>query len=215
VATKGAISLIEPFVLPRLGYYQRGGAANKPRSIGDPLPTVTSSHGAGYLVEPFITQYHGGHGGQDRNHSPGDPLPTQDTSNRFGVVEPFLTRLAHQDGNAPRNHGLGDPVPTLTRSREFGVVEPLVVKYYDSGIAKPVSEALDTVTTKPRFGLVEGDQLDILFRMLQPHELAAAMGFPQGYWFAGNKENQVRQIGGAVTVNLARSLGKSLMERLA
>jgi hypothetical protein len=39
------------------------------------------------------------------------------------------------------------------------------------------------VTTKDRFALVEplvidGKTLDIRFRMLKPHELSAAMGFP-------------------------------------
>jgi DNA (cytosine-5)-methyltransferase 1 len=53
--------------------------------------------------------------------------------------------------------------------------------------------------------------LDIRFRMLQPHELAAAMGFPDGYAFAGNRGEQVRQIGNAVAVNLARALCRSLL----
>jgi site-specific DNA-cytosine methylase len=44
---------------------------------------------------------------------------------------------------------------------------------------------------------------DILFRMLQPHELAAAMGFPAGYKFCGNREDVVKQIGNAVEVNKA------------
>ena len=57
-------------------------------------------------------------------------------------------------------------------------------------------------------GLVTGDgqRLDILFRMLQPHELAAGMGFPKGYQITGNRGEQVRQIGNAVEVNQARAL---------
>ena len=48
--------------------------------------------------------------------------------------------------------------------------------------------------------------LDITFRMLQPHELAAAQGFPVDHRFAGNKGDQVRQIGNAVCPPLARAL---------
>jgi DNA (cytosine-5)-methyltransferase 1 len=73
---------------------------------------------------------------------------------------------------------------------------------------------LNTVTTKDRHALVRpvvviaGERylLDIRFRMLQPHELAAAQGFRRGYKFTGNKSEQVKQIGNAVPRRLARSI---------
>lgn len=49
-------------------------------------------------------------------------------------------------------------------------------------------------------------QLDILFRMLQPHELAAAMGFAPDYVFVGSRENRVKQIGNAWPNGLAEAL---------
>jgi DNA (cytosine-5)-methyltransferase 1 len=42
--------------------------------------------------------------------------------------------------------------------------------------------------------------------MLQPHELALAMSFPAGYQFTGNRAEQVKQIGNAVPVGLARAI---------
>jgi DNA (cytosine-5)-methyltransferase 1 len=42
--------------------------------------------------------------------------------------------------------------------------------------------------------------------MLQPHELAAAQGFPGDYQFAGNKGDQVKQIGNSVPVGTAKAL---------
>lgn len=60
-------------------------------------------------------------------------------------------------------------------------------------------------TAKDRFALVEPGKMDIFFRMLQPHELAKAMGF-DGYEFAGTKTDQVRQIGNAVSVRTAKAL---------
>ena len=48
--------------------------------------------------------------------------------------------------------------------------------------------------------------LDITFRMLQPHELAQAQGFPASYIFTGNKSEQVRQIGNAVCPPIAEAL---------
>jgi DNA (cytosine-5)-methyltransferase 1 len=57
--------------------------------------------------------------------------------------------------------------------------------------------------------------LDILFRMLQPHELAAAMGFPADYQFAGNREQKVRQIGNAVSLENARALCDAILGEFA
>jgi DNA (cytosine-5)-methyltransferase 1 len=54
--------------------------------------------------------------------------------------------------------------------------------------------------------------IDILFRMLQPHELAAAMSFPREYKFAGNREAKVKQIGNAVPVNTATALCSAILE---
>jgi DNA (cytosine-5)-methyltransferase 1 len=61
-----------------------------------------------------------------------------------------------------------------------------------------------TVAATRHVDLVEGvEGYDILFRMLEPHELAAAMGFNSGerdYEFAGTKTDQTKQIGNAVSV---------------
>jgi DNA (cytosine-5)-methyltransferase 1 len=99
-------------------------------------------------------------------------------------------------------------------------VSPYLVKYYGTGVnARAVTEPLDTVTTRDRFALVEpfvvedagGSRwaLDILFRMLQPGELAAATGFPEGYAFAGTKDEKVKQIGNAVPAYTACALTKA------
>ena len=83
------------------------------------------------------------------------------------------------------------------------------MKYYGTATANSIGEPLDTITTKDRFMLVEPKsgrivaELDILFRMLQPHELAAAMSFPKDYQFSGTRGDQVKQIGNAVPVELA------------
>ena len=74
---------------------------------------------------------------------------------------------------------------------------------------------MPTVTTKDRFGLVEPHHgphgLDVTLRMLQPHELAAAMSFDPGYRFTGTKTDQVKQIGNSVPVRLARALCRELV----
>jgi len=69
-------------------------------------------------------------------------------------------------------------------------------------------DTLDAVTTKERFALIDGDPyyLDIRFRMLHPHELSLAQGFPTDYQFMGNKTEIVKQIGNAVPCPVAHAL---------
>lgn len=80
-----------------------------------------------------------------------------------------------------------------------------------SSLDKP----LPTVTTKDRFGLIVPGEIDIGFRMLQPHELAAATGFPKGYKFVGNKSEVVKQIGNAVPPGFANALLSAYLEESA
>jgi DNA (cytosine-5)-methyltransferase 1 len=50
--------------------------------------------------------------------------------------------------------------------------------------------------------------------MLEPHELAAAMGFTtedQSYEFAGTKTEQIKQIGNAVSVAMMKAEVKAIM----
>ena len=88
------------------------------------------------------------------------------------------------------------------------------MKYYGNGVVQPVDEPLGTVTTKDRFGVVQPVFLDILFRMLQPHELAGAMGF-DNYVFKGNKSEVVKQIGNAVCFNVAKALCGCIIDKAA
>jgi site-specific DNA-cytosine methylase len=47
--------------------------------------------------------------------------------------------------------------------------------------------------------------------MLQPGELAAAMSFPRDYYFAGNREQKVKQVGNAVPVLTAAALCQAML----
>lgn len=75
-----------------------------------------------------------------------------------------------------------------------------------------MEDPLGTVTTKGRFGLVTANQMGIRFRMLRPHELAAAMGL-EDYTFCGNQTEQIKQIGNAVARRTAQALCGNIMDR--
>jgi DNA (cytosine-5)-methyltransferase 1 len=124
-------------------------------------------------------------------------------------VQPFIL---HQMSRG-RSRPVGEPVPTIVGSGTHHLIEPFLVRYNGTGGAVPLRIPIGALSTKDRFGLVEGELagLDITFRMLQPHELAAAQGFPREYWFAGNRGEQVMQIGNAVPVGTAKALALSAL----
>ena len=201
-------------------------------------------------MEPFLTHYHGGDGGDRRTSGVSEPVPTCDCANRYGMIEGFVIDMAHTKNNIAAKsvnspmptitcthgtHGLVEPLfipqqsagsvkpasehplPTISTAGAISVVEPLIQPYHGSSTqCRPVGHPLGTITTKDRFSLLEGRvvrtadgrlyRLDITFRMLQPHELAAAMSFPATYRFSGNKTEQIRQIGNAVCPKLAEAL---------
>ena len=80
------------------------------------------------------------------------------------------------------------------------------MEYYGNGQCQPVSKPLGTVTCKDRFALLKPEDCRIGFRMLQPHELAAAQSFPEWYRFTGTKADTVKQIGNAVCPKMAEAL---------
>jgi DNA (cytosine-5)-methyltransferase 1 len=207
----GHLGICEPFVM-----HTTHSTGDRGTSITDPIPTITTSHrGEMALIEPFLSSFHGGHNGE-RNIPSDAPLPTQDTQNRFALVEPML--IGQQSCAAARP--VNDPCPTIATGGHIALVEPFIVKYYGSGGAKDLGGPLDTITSRDRFMLVnpqsgaEIAEIDILFRMLQPHELAGAQGFPPGYQFTGTRAEQVKQIGNAVPVNLATALCTALLRPL-
>jgi site-specific DNA-cytosine methylase len=141
-------------------------------------------------------------------------------------VEPFCGSCA-----VLRNHGdavpVGGPAPTVcSGGNHAALVAALLVKFYGAERGgQDARKPLGTVTTLDRHGLVcvaiDGVEfviVDILFRMLKPRELAAAMGFPAHYRWPATQRAAVKLIGNAVSppqaaglvrANLPRGLGRS------
>ena len=179
-------------------YY--GAGSGETCSAGtEPLPTVTTKGRFGMVVP--VTQSGGGATARDV----ADPIPTLTTAKggEFGLVVP----LTHHDGSDRARDPDLDPLPTVTGANrgelafiaaQFGEREGQAPRTHD------IEEPAPTLCATGRVNLVEGTtQYDILFRMLEPHELAAAMGFnseDQRYEFTGTKTEQIKQIGNAVSV---------------
>jgi DNA (cytosine-5)-methyltransferase 1 len=209
VTTKARHGVCEPFIVTMRGT-ERGQVEASARSTGEPLPTVAANGTHHALCEPFLVKTN--HATGNRLQSTGTPLPTI-CGNRgeIALCEPFI--IGQHGGSSPKS--VNSPLGTVTTtSRGIKLCEPFLVQYYGNGGAASVNDPLDTVTCKDRFALVEptaGPMIDVRFRMLQPHELAAAQGFPSDYQFTGNKSEVVKQIGNAVPCGLARALVRAAL----
>lgn len=188
------------------------------RSVDEPVSTLCGSGAHHALCQPFIVDFYGERPGQSpRTRSVDQPLGTVTCQNRLGLAQPFIIPVNH--GKDERSHDIEKPMPTITSVDAWALIQSYLVKYNGTGQALPLDAPLDTVTAKDRFGLVEpsvsqeGSRylLDIRFRMLQPHELAAAMSFPKTYVFTGNREQRVKQIGNAVPIKLAQALCTAIL----
>lgn len=214
--------LIEPFVLSQ-------GAGGVPRSVKDPVPTIPTD-GAHALISPYYGSGSGetctsdaeplptvtvkgrfgvvvpvtnGNGGPDPR-SMDEPLPTMTTAKggEFAMVVP----VTHHDGS-DRVRDPSEPLPTVAGANR-GELAFITAQHGERPGQAPRVHSVDdpapTIAATGHVDLIEGvDGYDILFRMLEPHELAAAMGFTsdeQAYEFAGTKTDQIKQIGNAVSV---------------
>lgn len=138
----------------------------------------------GASAEPFLVMMYG----TSKAGSIDRPMPTITAhSNHLMLVEPFV--LGQQSGSAPRS-GM-EPLPTIATKGAIALVQPLVEPVGDSAC-----------------------RIDIRIRMLQPHELSAAMSFPKDYKFYGCKGEQTKQIGNAVPVQLAKSHMREILKSL-
>ncbi|RPJ98159.1 Modification methylase [Bacillus subtilis] len=119
------------------------------------------------------------------------------------------------------------PLPTITAGGlHVGEVRAFLTKYYGSDTGQTLNDPLHTITTKDRFGLVtiKGENFritDIGMRMLQPHELFAAQGFPKDYVIDKDingvsypKTQQVARCGNAVPPPFAEHLVRANLPEL-
>lgn len=203
----GHIALCQ-FVLQQ----QSGGVA---RDVSRPIPTVAAS-GAQALVDACLIPFYGERPGQTpRTHSLDQPIPVIPATGdgKFAKVD-FVVQIDRGNGGDGRVYPLSEPLKTLTTKNGFALAS-FIVKYFGTGVPHGLDEPIGTVTAKDRFGLVECGGttygLDIRLRMLEPHELSAAMSFPKDYIFLGNRADKIRMVGNAWDCLLGRSLCRTLL----
>jgi len=183
-------------------------------SAAEPLRTICAQVKGGHfaLVSAFLAKHYTGVVGAGLTQ----PLPTVTTVDHNALVTSHLVKLR---GTCQHGQPVTEPMPTVTAGGlHIGEVRAFLLKYYGTDSTIPCSEPLHTVTTRDRFGLVtvRGEDyqiVDIGMRMLEPHELFAAQGFPADYVIdhdaAGKKFTKTAQVarcGNAVCPPLAAAL---------
>lgn len=178
----------------------------------EPLSTIAAQGEHHALATAFLEQANGGFyegGGRDAR----DPVSTiTATGSQQQLVTADLAQLSpeHQEG-ALR-------------------VAAFLVKYYGTGANVPsLTDPADTITTKDRLALVtvviKGTPyviVDIGLRMLKPHELYRAQGFPVGYIIDRTANGTplttsaaVRMVGNSVSPPPLRALAEANLDPVA
>ncbi|MCX4458592.1 DNA cytosine methyltransferase [Streptomyces sp. NBC_01728] len=190
-----------------------GREGKNARPIYGPMQTQTTRAEAGLAWLPFITEIRGG---SSDVRAITDPLATVCASgNHHGLAAVPMPGMMMRNNGSTGNGGehctgLDDPMRTLTTTGHQSLVTwgPFLAPYYGNGTPRPVSEPVGALSTRDRYALVTGELKieDVLFRMLQPHEIQRAMAFADDYVVLGSKRDRVRQLGNAVTPPAAEIL---------
>ncbi|WP_423167853.1 DNA cytosine methyltransferase [Stenotrophomonas maltophilia] len=175
-----------------------------------PLTTVAAQAEHHALATAFLEQANGGYY-QGAGNDARDPVSTITASgSQQRLVSAGLAELSpDQEAGALR-------------------VAAFLVKYYGSGIAVDLHDPVDTITTKDRLALVtvhiQGVPhviVDIGLRMLKPHELYRAQGFPANYIIDRTANGTplstsaaVRMVGNSVSPPPLRALAEANLDRV-
>jgi len=235
-----------------------------PTPVTEPMPTRTTRESDGLAVPPLLVPVEGRDGKEARPAS--EPARTQTCRNETGLaVLPFVATL-RGGGSAKAPNLVSDPLTTVTASGNHHALvrsPDLLVPYYSTGVARPTSEPIGTLSTVDRYALTRGVQFDpdavmravgqieeidrqirsfpegpvrdgarvaldaqaariaagmgldeFEFRMLEPHEIAAAMAFDPDFEVFGSKRDQVRGFGNAVPGCVSEVLVSALVEAI-
>lgn len=187
-------------------------------------------------AEPFIIRTDMQSDGRLRGiGSMSEPLRTITTAGGHALVAPTLVQTGYgeREGQAPRSLDLADPLGTVVAGgAKHALVAAFLAKHYGGVVGQGLDRPIGTVTTQDHHSLVEvalgrdhraavrefvggearvGDLevVDVGMRMLQPHELFAAQGFPADYdLLAGTltKTQQIELAGNSVAPPVAAAV---------
>ena len=211
----GKSQLVVPTLI-QMGYGERPGQAPRVPGLDKPLGTVVAGGGKHAVVGAFLAKHYGG------NYTgPGvgldKPAHSVTTVDHHALVASHLVKLR---GTCRDGQSTDEPMPTITAGgQHVGEVKTtLAIEDYDEERAQQVLAFLQQYCGEDSTGLVDIGGVtyrivDIGMRMLQPHELYRAQGFPEWYIIDQDyrgvkyaKDKQVARCGNAVPPPFAEAL---------
>ncbi|EHM46058.1 DNA cytosine methyltransferase [Yokenella regensburgei] len=210
----GKSQLVTPTLI-QMGYGERAGQQPRVLHLGKPLGTVTAGGGKFALVAANLIKHFGGNY-SGAGISLDEPAHTVTTTDHHAIVTSSIIKMRGTNTGQPTD----TPLQTVTAGgQHFGEVRTnLAVDGYDEGRALEVLSFLQKYCCEDSDGLVTVDGItyrivDIGMRMLQPHELYRAQGFPEWYIIDRDyrgvkyaKDKQVARCGNAVPPPFAEAL---------
>ena len=214
----GKSQLVMPTLI-QMGYGERLGQEPRVLQLENPLGTVTAGGNKFATVSAFLAKHYGGNYlgagvGMD------EPMHSVTTVDHHAAVSSHLMKLR---GTCRDGQRVDAPMPTVTAGgTHVGEVKTLLaVDGYDEQRAHQALEFLREYCGTDSTGLVTFEGVvyrivDIGMRMLQPHELYRAQGFPEWYIIDRDyrgvkyaKDKQVARCGNAVPPPFAEALVKA------
>ncbi|MBC1188259.1 DNA cytosine methyltransferase [Kluyvera sp. SCKS090646] len=238
----GKSQLVTPTLI-QMGYGERPGQKPRVLQLDNPLGTVTAGGNKFATVSAFLAKHYGGNysgpgvgldepahavttvdhhalisaqvvgvggrAGQSRPRDVSEPIQTLTTKADSAMVTSHLIKLR---GTCRDGQRLDEPMPTITAGgQHVGEVRTFLETY----CGESADEWLVTIEG------VKYQIVDIGMRMLQPHELYKAQGFPDGYVidqdYRGHryaKDKQVARCGNAVPPPFAEALVRANLPEL-
>lgn len=215
-ANRGELALVAPSLI-QTSYGERKGQAPRVLDLHKPLGTVVAGGQKHGLVAAFLAKHYGGVVG----HGLERPIGTVTSVDHHALVAGVIVKQSW--GEKPCS-GLAEPLHTITtQHNRFAEVRAFLTKFYGTSIGSTPQLPLPTVTTGGNRGgghlglvMIHGEPYaiaDIGMRMLAPHELFAAQGFPADYniapLFQGKpliKTVQIALAGNSVCPDVAQAL---------
>lgn len=219
----GKSQLVVPTLI-QMGYGERPGQAPRVLSLDNPVGTVTAGGIKFATVSAFLAKHYGGNY-QGAGVAMGEPMHSVTTVDHHAAVTSHLVKLR---GTCRDGQRTDDPMPTITAGgTHVGEVKTLLaVEAVDEKRAQLALDFLREYCGPATTGLVSIEGVvyrivDIGMRMLQPHELYLAQGFPESYIidrdYTGQryaKDKQVARCGNAVPPPFAEALVRANLPEL-
>lgn len=178
-----------------------GREGKEARIATEAMRTQTTRNESGIVFPPFIAELRGG--GSDARAISQALATVTASGNHHALI------MSNTHTNRART--LDEPAPTMTTAGGGG--HALLTRMNEGGaeMTTPVHEPARTITTTGHQALLQSERptvnvADVHFRMLEPGEIKQAMAFPADYEMRGNRREQVKLSGNAVTPPAARDL---------